>query len=393
MNLKDTINSSPSGRLGGEGAAIYIHIPFCKQACYYCDFHFSTTLSRKNEMIEALVIELKLRKDELKNQTIETIYFGGGTPSVLSIEEIQLLIDTIYSNFTIIEFPEITLEANPDDLTNSKISELANSPINRLSIGIQSFFDEDLELMNRAHNSKEAKECLTQATQHFDNITVDLIYGIPNMSNKRWIKNLQQVFDFGINHISSYALTVEPKTALATFIRQGKYPNVSEELALEHFNILVAETEKQGFVHYEISNFGKPDYFSKHNTSYWFGKSYLGIGPSAHSFNGKERSWNVSNNIKYIKGIQAGKIPQEIEELSKNDRFNELVMTGLRTIWGVSLDEVEQDFGKTYKNQLLKNSEKFIIQDLIYIEDQKRLITTKKGKFLVDGLSSNLFMI
>ncbi len=393
----NTINPSPSGRLGGEGAAIYIHIPFCKQACYYCDFHFSTTLNRKDDMIQALVKELQLRKDELKNKTVETIYFGGGTPSLLIIDEIQLLIDTITNNYTVVEFPEITLEANPDDLTSSKISELANSPINRLSIGIQSFFDEDLQVMNRAHNSKEAKNCLLEAIQHFDNITVDLIYGIPNMTSERWLQNLQLVFGFGINHISSYALTVEPKTALATFIRQGKYPNVSEELALEHFNMLVAETKKQGFVHYETSNFGKPDYFSKHNTSYWFGKPYLGVGPSAHSFNGIERSWNVSNNIKYLKALQNGEIPQEIEVLSKNDCFNELVMTGLRTIWGVPLDKVEQDFGIEYKKQLLKNSEKFIDQGLLEItissDSIEKLKTTEKGKFLVDGLASELFVI
>lgn len=395
MNLKNTSdNPSPSGRLGG---ALYLHIPFCKQACHYCDFHFSTTLNRKDEMIEALVKELQLRKGEFQNTTVTTIYFGGGTPSVLSIDEIQLLINTVYRYYKVIDGPEITLEANPDDLTTTttttKISELANSPINRLSIGIQSFFDEDLQQMNRAHNSKEAKECLSEATQHFDNITVDLIYGIPNMTSERWKQNLQKVFDFGVNHISSYALTVEPKTALAAFIRQGKYPNASEELALEHFNILVDETEKQGFVHYEISNFGKPDYFSKHNTSYWFGKPYLGIGPSAHSFNVKERSWNVSNNIKYIQAIQKGKLPQEIEELSKNDHFNELVMTGLRTIWGVSLDKVAQDFGIEYKNQLLKNSQEFIKHKLMYLDENERLITTKKGKFLVDGLASDLFVI
>jgi len=380
-------------------AALYIHIPFCKQACHYCDFHFSTTLNRKGEMIEALVKELQLRKDEFQNITVETIYFGGGTPSVLSIQEIQLLIDTVTNNYKVIDHPEITLEANPDDLTNAKISELANSPVNRLSIGIQSFFDEDLQMMNRAHNSKEAKECLSEATQHFDNITVDLIYGIPDMTPERWMQNLQTLFDFGVNHISSYALTVEPKTALATFIRQGKYPNVSGELALEHFNMLVAETKKQGFVHYEISNFGKSDYFSKHNSSYWFGKSYMGVGPSAHSFNGTERSWNISNNIKYIQAIQNGKLPQEIEELSKNDRFNESVMTGLRTIWGVSLDKVEQGFGVEFKEQLIRNSEKFIAQGLLEITASsngnctEKLKTTKKGKFLVDGLASDLFVI
>ncbi len=374
-------------------AAIYLHIPFCKQACHYCDFHFSTTLKRKDEMIKALVKELLLRKGEFHDKTIETIYFGGGTPSLLTIDEIQLLLDTIYQNYKVIDKPEITLEANPDDLTSYKISELAASDVNRLSIGVQSFFDEDLQMMNRAHIAEEAKQSLSTAIKSFDNITVDLIYGIPNMTHQRWQQNLQMAFGFGINHISSYALTVEPKTALATFIQQGKYPLVSEKLASEHFNILVAETEKQGFIHYEISNFGKPNYFSKHNTSYWLGKSYLGVGPSAHSYNGVDRSWNVSNNIKYIKAIQKDKIPQEIEKLSINDRFNELIMTGLRTIWGVSLPQIEQNFGIDIKNKLLKNAEKFINQKLISIDDDKHLKATLKGKFLADGIASNLFMI
>ncbi|MDY7395874.1 radical SAM family heme chaperone HemW [Aureibaculum sp. 2210JD6-5] len=373
-------------------SGIYLHIPFCKQACHYCDFHFSTSLKRKEEMIQALAKELILLKNELK-EPIETIYFGGGTPSLLTRRELQFLINTIYKNYNVIENPEITLEANPDDLTSEKIQELTISPINRLSIGIQSFFDEDLQVMNRSHNSEQAKKCLDEATRYFDNITVDLIYGIPNMSKEHWSENLQTVFDFGINHISSYALTVEPKTALSNFIQQGKYPDVSEELALEHFNILVEQTEKQGFVHYEISNFGKPNYFSKHNTAYWLGKSYLGIGPSAHSFNGVERSWNVSNNVKYIKSIQENKVPKETEVLSDKDRFNENVMTGLRTIWGVSLIKIEKDFGIEFKDVLLKNAEKFIRKGTLEITNDKKLITTKKGKFLVDGIASDLFII
>ncbi|MET2985978.1 radical SAM family heme chaperone HemW [Aureibaculum conchae] len=373
-------------------SSIYLHIPFCKQACHYCDFHFSTSLKRKEEMVQALATELVLRKNEL-NEEVETIYFGGGTPSLLTAEELQILLTAIYENYEVIEKPEITLEANPDDLTIGKIEELASSQINRLSIGIQSFFDEDLRIMNRSHNATQAKKCLEEATKYFNNITVDLIYGIPNMSNKRWKENLKTVFDFGINHISSYALTVEPKTALESFIHQGKYPDVSEELALEHFNILVAETEKQGFVHYEISNFGKPNYFSKHNTAYWFGKSYLGIGPSAHSFNGKERSWNVSNNVKYLKAIQQHKIPREIEELSIDNRFNEAIMTGLRTIWGVDLQKIENEFGKNYKSDLLKKAQKFVEQNLLQVTNKEKLKTTKKGKFLADGLASELFII
>lgn len=373
-------------------AGIYLHIPFCKQACYYCDFHFSTSLKKKEQLVACLLKELELRKQELQHEEIETIYFGGGTPSLLSIEELQLLIDTIYQNYVVIANPEITLEANPDDLSEEKIIELSKTSVNRLSIGIQSFFEEDLQLMNRAHNAQEAKKCLSAATRYFDNITIDLIYGVPNMSNERWRENLQIAFDFGINHISSYALTVEPKTALDSFIKQGKYPDVDETVAKEHFDILVAKTAKNGFVHYEISNFGKPNYFSKHNTSYWLGKKYIGIGPSAHSFNKTHRSWNVANNAKYIKAIQEGKLPLEQEKLTKKDQFNEYLMTGLRTIWGVSLEKIEEDFGEEFKIELLKNAEKFIQQGLLVITNEV-LKTTEKGKFLADGLASELFII
>lgn len=353
-------------------------------------------------MIQALVKEILLRKDELLLQPIETIYFGGGTPSLLTSDELQLLIDTIYENFNVAKNPEITLEANPDDLMSVRaqsstiFEEYLNIGINRLSIGIQSFFDDDLKAMNRAHNAAEAKESLSVAIRHFNNITIDLIYGIPMMSNKRWKENLKIAFDFGVNHISSYALTVEPKTVLANFIKKGSYPPIDEEIALAHFKILVEETQKQGFVHYEISNFGKPNYFSKHNTSYWQGKSYVGIGPSAHSFNGKLRSWNISNNLKYIKAIQISNLPNEVEELSINERFNETIMTGLRTIWGVSLNAIEENFGIVFKNHLLKNAEKFISQELLVISNETKdsvLKTTHKGKFLCDGIASSLFLV
>lgn len=341
--------------------------------------------------------ELILRKNELQNETIETIYFGGGTPSLLTVSEIGQLLSTIYKNYKVVKAPEITLEANPDDLSKEKIEELARSPINRLSIGVQSFFEEDLKSMNRAHNSKEAKECLSIATRHFENITIDLIYGVPNMSNKRWKESLQIAFDFGINHISSYALTVEPKTILDSFVKNGKYPEPDETEAKEHFDILVNETAKNGFIHYEISNFGKPDYFSKHNTSYWLGKKYIGIGPSAHSFNNTHRSWNIANNTNYIKSIQLGNLPNEIEILTKKDQFNEYLMTGLRTIWGVSLVKIKQDFGDVFYQKLLTNSQKFISKELLQITTSKTgikvLKTTNKGKFLADGLASDLFII
>ena len=373
-------------------AGIYIHIPFCKQACHYCDFHFSTSLKKKDELIECLVRELELRKNELQNQSIETIYFGGGTPSLLTRDELELLINTVYENYTISENPEITLEANPDDLSKDLIIQLSKSPINRLSIGIQSFFERDLKLMNRAHNTKEALECLEIATQYFDNISIDLIYGIPGLSNEEWIENIETALSFNVPHISCYALTVEPKTALETFIKKGIIDNVDDDLAQEQFNILVDKLEVSGFINYELSNFGKPHYFSRNNSAYWQGKLYLGIGPSAHSFNGDRRSWNVSNNTKYIKTIQKNELPSESETLSKTDKFNEYIMTGLRTIWGVSLEKVENDFGENYKKQLLQQSEIYIKEHLLYIEDDK-LLTTKKGKFLSDGIASNLFKI
>ena len=337
----------------------------------------------------------------LKKQTIDTIYFGGGTPSLLTNEEIALLINAVYKNYSVTENPEITLEANPDDLTIVRIKELAESPINRLSIGVQSFFEDDLKSMNRAHNANEAKLCLQEATRYFDNITIDLIYGIPNMSLEKWNVNLNQAFSFGVNHISSYALTVEPKTALDTFVKKGEYPPIDEDLALQHFNHLVQRTKDEGFVHYEISNFGKPHYFSKHNTSYWQGKSYLGIGPSAHSFYGNTRSWNVSNNTKYIQGINAGILPSTSENLSEEDQFNEYIMTGLRTIWGVSLQRVETEFGVAFLKHLKKSSAVFIKKELLVILNEvddnqntnQRLTATNKGKFLIDGIASQLFMI
>ncbi|HUH27314.1 radical SAM family heme chaperone HemW [Gelidibacter sp.] len=373
-------------------SGIYIHIPFCKQACHYCDFHFSTSLKKKDELVHALAKELVLRKDEFKNQKVETIYFGGGTPSLLSIEELQFLIDEVYKNYEVSENPEITLEANPDDLTHQKLNDYAASPINRLSIGIQSFFEEDLKLMNRAHNSEEAKKCLEEATKHFENISIDLIYGIPGMSNARWIQNLEMALAFNIPHISSYALTVEPKTPLATFIKKGIIKNVDDDLAQEQFHIMIEKLEAAGFIHYELSNFGKPGYFSRNNSAYWQGKPYLGIGPSAHSFDGKHRSWNVRNNSKYINSLNEDVVPIETETLSITDKYNEYVMTGLRTIWGVSLKKVELEFGEHYKNYLLDQAQKHIIQQLLYLDDGK-LLVTKKGKFLSDGIASDLFKI
>ena len=373
-------------------SGIYIHIPFCKKACHYCDFHFSTSLKKKDEMVLALAKEIALRKSEFNDEIVETIYFGGGTPSILEVSDIRLLIDTVYQNYKVIENPEITVEANPDDLTETRIIELSQNKINRLSIGIQSFFEDDLKLMNRAHNSEEAKKCLEIATQYFDNISIDLIYGVPNMSNEKWLQNIETALSFNVPHISSYALTVEPKTALHSFIQKGIIPPPDDEVAQEHFHLLVDKLEENGFIHYELSNFGKTTYFSKNNSSYWLGKKYIGIGPSAHSYNGISRSWNISNNTLYLKSIAENILPSETETLTKTDRYNEYVMTGLRTIWGISLDRIEREFGKTYLDYLNKQSYNYIEDHFLFVDDNI-LRTTKIGKFLSDGIASDLFML
>ncbi|MFY8182344.1 MAG: radical SAM family heme chaperone HemW [Flavobacterium sp.] len=373
-------------------SGIYIHIPFCKQACHYCDFHFSTSLKKKGEMVLALAKEIEMRKSEFQDEVVETIYFGGGTPSILTIEDLRFLIDAVFKNYKVVENPEITVEANPDDLSKERIIELSNNRINRLSIGIQSFFEDDLKMMNRAHNSEEAKECLEIATQYFENISVDLIYGIPEMSNEKWLQNIETALSFNIPHISSYALTVEPKTALHKFIQKGIIPQPDDEVAQEHFQILVDKLSENDFIHYELSNFGKENYFSKNNSSYWLGKKYIGIGPSAHSFDGEKRSWNVSNNTLYLKSIQENKLPSETEILSKTDRYNEYVMTGLRTIWGISLDRIQTEFGTTYLDYLNQQAAKYIEDHLLFV-DENILRTTKKGKFLSDGIASDLFLL
>ena len=372
-------------------AGIYIHIPFCKQACHYCDFHFSTSMKKKDDMVLAIAKEIRLRKSEIA-EVVETIYFGGGTPSVLTNAEIEFLIQEVYKNFEVIEKPEITLEANPDDLSEERIIALSQTPINRLSIGVQSFFEEDLKLMNRAHNSVEAKRSLAVATQYFDNISVDLIYGIPGLTNEMWLENIETALSFGVPHISSYALTVEPKTALHKLIQTGKINAPKDDVAQEHFEILVKTLTERGFIHYELSNFGKPDYFSQNNSSYWLGKKYLGIGPSAHSFDGKSRSWNVSNNMLYLKSILDNKVPLEVEILTAQDRYNEYVMTGLRTIWGVSLERIEKEFGVEYLTYLLQQGKKYIADGLLSITENV-MRTTAKGKFLADGIASDLFKI
>ncbi|MDT0556345.1 radical SAM family heme chaperone HemW [Patiriisocius hiemis] len=372
-------------------AGIYIHIPFCKQACHYCDFHFSTSLKKRDEIITAICKELELRKHEM-SQEVTTIYFGGGTPSVLMPSEIELIINQLHKQYKVISHPEITLEANPDDLSEKIIREFSKSPINRLSIGVQSFFEEDLKLMNRAHNAAEAYKSIELTKQYFENYSIDLIYGIPQMSNQRWLENIDKAMQLNVPHLSCYALTVEPNTALQTFIKKGVIAPVEDAVAQEHHSLLVEVTEKMGYNNYEFSNFGKKGFYSQNNMAYWQGKPYLGVGPSAHSYNGEQRSWNIANNSIYLKKITKGEVPQEIEKLSLTDKYNEYVMTRLRTMWGISLDEVNTLFGKTYLEYLHKQAQQHITNGLLEIKEQ-RMLVTKKGKFLSDGIASDLFLL
>ena len=372
-------------------STIYLHIPFCKQACHYCDFHFSTTLKNKEKVVEAICKELELRKAEIKG-TVETIYFGGGTPSLLSEKELETIFNIIHHHYKVAENVEVTLEANPDDLTDEKLIQLSKSNINRLSIGVQSFFEEDLKLMNRAHNAGEARESILLAKQYFKNISIDLIYGIPKMSNERWLQNLDKAFELDVPHISCYALTVEPKTALQNFIEKGIVPPVEDEVAQEHHTLLLEETEKMGFVNYEFSNFGKPGFESQNNLAYWLGKPYLGVGPSAHSYDGKTRSWNIANNAKYIKSLHENRLPIEREILTKRDQYNEFVMTRLRTQWGINVVLVEEKFGKKYSDYLLQQSA-IHLQNHLLFRDENFLKVSKKGKFLSDGIASDLFLL
>ncbi len=373
-------------------AGIYIHIPFCKQRCSYCDFHFSTNLNYKSELVEMISKELILRKNEI-TEPIETIYFGGGTPSLLDLNELNLIFETIYKNYSLEARPEITLEANPDDLTEAKIKEFRSTPVNRFSIGIQSFFDEDLQLMNRAHNSAEAISSVKFAQDNgFENITIDLIYGGQITSDEMWQKNLETALGLNVPHISSYALTVESKTELKLKIEKGKIENIDENKQERHFKMLCKTLSDNEFVQYEISNFGKEGFFSKHNSNYWKGKSYLGIGPSAHSFDGEKRSWNVANNSVYIKQLREDKIPNEIEILSNNERFNELIMICLRTIYGIDLNQIQHNFQEEFYNDLIKEIQPFLKDNLIQ-QKENTLTLTEKGRFLADGIASALFRV
>ena len=373
-------------------AGIYIHIPFCKQKCSYCDFHFSTNLQHKSNLIQAINKELEIRKDEISTP-LETIYFGGGTPSILSEIELESIFETIYKNYSTKNLKEITLEANPDDLNKEKLNFLKSTPINRFSIGVQSFFEEDLKLMNRAHNVQEAETSIKLAQDFgFENITIDLIYGSTTTTNEMWKQNLQKAIELNVPHISSYALTVEEKTILDHQIKKGITKPVDEDRQNEQFQLLVDTLTSNDFIQYEISNFGKEDYFSLHNSNYWKGIHYLGIGPSAHSYNGKTRAWNIANNSKYIQAINENNLPQEIEVLNEVEKFNEMIMIGLRTIYGIDLNRINSEFSQPLVNSFHQELNQLINENLVEKKENK-IILKPEAKFFADGIASRLFYI
>ena len=374
-------------------ASVYFHVPFCKQACHYCNFHFSTSLKNKNLLLKAMLRELELRKAEFsKTERVNSIYFGGGTPSLLSAIEIKMMIDAVKTNFDLASEVEITLEMNPDDDRQNYLKELKEVGINRLSIGVQSFFDDELKLMNRAHSADEAFLLLKKVKELFDNFSLDLIYGMPLSNLEKWKKNIELALRFEPNHISSYALTVEPKTVLSHQVKKQQVEVLDDDEILAQFNFLMDRLENEGYEHYELSSFGKPNFQSVNNSAYWSGKSYLGIGPSAHSFDGNTRSWNISNNAKYINGISTNRPFIEREILNEIDRYNEYLMTGLRTKNGISLSYIEDKFGLRYKELLEKEAQNHITSQMLYW-DGDVLKVSRKAKFLVDGLASDLFIL
>ena len=380
-------------------SGIYIHIPFCKQACSYCDFHFSTKMTSKDQMIEALCMELKMRKDSFAQDQINSIYFGGGTPSVLSPIEIERLIEAVYSHYSITDNPEITLEANPDDLSEDYIQALSKTKVNRISVGIQSFHQEDLSFMNRAHNASQSKEALHWVKQYFDNYSIDLIYGVP-MSGRTseeqdllWIENVTMALAFSPNHISVYALTVEPKTVLDHQIKSGKLPPLDESRAHAQFNELRRMLKDAAYEHYEFSNFSKQGFYAVNNSGYWEGKRYMGVGPSSHSYDGESRSWNAASNPLYIKAIFEGIRPFEVEYLSVSERYNEYIMTGLRTTKGVELAKINALFGPEYESYVIKEAQKKIAEGLLELVNETVLKITAPGLFFTDGIVAQLFYI
>lgn len=374
-------------------AGIYVHIPFCGYACSYCDFYFTTHLNFKNDFLKALYTEIDLRKSFLENQTIDTIYFGGGTPSKLTAIEITSIINKLKASFNVNPKAEITLEANPDDINIKTANEYRDAGLNRLSMGIQSFHNNELNLLGRKHSSQKAIEAVEAIrVAGFNNFNLDLIYGVPDSSIDSWRENLKQIIALNPNHISSYCLTIEEGTKLDYQVKKGRVTLPSEDIVIEQFKLLIQELNNAGYEHYEISNFAKPGKLSEHNTAYWSGAQYLGLGPSAHSFDGINRYLNIANSPKYIEKINEGQPAVEEEVLSLNNRFNEFVMTRLRTHWGISKLQIQEFFNDGHATHLSKEAQRYILtEDLVESSDSIKL--TEKGKLIADKIASDLFIV
>jgi len=368
-------------------SGIYLHIPFCKSKCAYCNFFSVVSEKQRADFLEALEKEAVERKDYLGGEEVRTIYFGGGTPSLLKASEIADVLEVLYKNYKIIDNPEITLEANPDTVSKETLLEYKSLGINRISIGIQSFFDDDLQYLSRKHDSKHARQVLECAQEiGFQEVTMDLIYGIPTLNDEKWRQNLEIFFATGINHLSAYALTVEEKTSLGQRIKKGVAASVDEDAVVRQYNILVKMAENQGFEHYEISNFARPGHYSKHNCIYWKGEKYLGLGPSAHSFDGVSRQWNVSSVKDYSESYSFEK-----EEITLDDRHNEYIMTSLRTMWGVDLEYVKTNFGDKYAEKFKNQTKYYILSGKMYQKGGK-FVLTDNGMLFADGIAAELFI-
>lgn len=374
-------------------AGIYIHIPFCRHKCNYCNFYSLATKRYQEEVFEAMLLELHQRKDYLADEPVDTLYFGGGTPSLLEAQKIALLIDEVDKLYNTSTLSEITLEANPEDITKEKLNDWDHAGINRLSIGVQSFRQEDLDFLQRPHSVQQVDIAILEALNHgFQNLSIDLIYGIPTLNSFGWEANLYHAFSYGIPHISAYSLTVEAKTPLHFAIRKEKLPPIDENAAINQYHTLTRLMGQCGYEHYEISNFSLPGARSKHNTSYWQKKPYLGIGPSAHSYNRDSRCWNVSNLNEYVSSVKLGNVSSQYEQLTASDQLNEYIMTSLRTSWGCDLKQVGELYGQGTRAKLLREAEMYINEGKI-IEKANFLIVAPDWRLFTDGIASSLFTI
>jgi oxygen-independent coproporphyrinogen-3 oxidase len=373
-------------------AGIYIHIPFCKQKCHYCNFFSVASAKYRKNFTDSLWKEIMLQKDYLEDEEIHSVYFGGGTPSLITPSEISNIIGELRKVHRINQSAEITVEANPDDLSKEYLKELYLSPVNRLSVGIQSFHQEDLIYLGRVHDAQQAMDCIHDALETgFINVSVDLIYGMPTLTSKNWINNLNRAASFGVPHISAYALTIEPKTAMHHFIKQEKIWPMTEEQVISHFNVLCDTLYRHGYQHYEISNFCKEGWYSRHNTGYWQGKKYLGLGPSAHSFNSHSRKWNIANLSQYVQSIGLGTVPCECEILTPVQKYNEYIMTSLRTMWGCDLSVIKSNFGEIYLTHFMSEIKDHLNSGMI-IQEGRKVFLTRKGMLIADRIASDLFM-